>query len=239
MDGEAVREIKELALKTAETVLDDDNKYYTAAKMYRLYDDPRPAALEIQSLTGILDYLESNVDGWNLEKFMIHIVDHETVNLITNVCGESNKRNTVLTAKREGKDFSFEQFIDQELFIIRVRSLFEETNDRTTILHHTAKIDSESAIKTTDDGVTQNIQIKKGISGALLEAAEVKPIVKLKPCRTFSEIDQPESEFLFRMRENRGAVECALFEADNAAWKNEARMSIKKFLEPSGVVIIA
>ena len=239
METGVVTEIKNLALQTAETVLDGDNKYYTAAKMYRLYDDPRPAALEIQSLTGILDYLESNVDGWNLEKFMIHIVDHETVNLITNVCGESNKRNTVLTAKREGKDFSFEQFIDQELFIIRVRSLFEETNDRAEILHNTAKIDTTSAIKTQDNGVVQNIQIKKGLSGAITEAAEIKPIVKLKPCRTFSEIEQPESEFLFRMKDSGHGVECALFEADNAAWKNEARMSIKKFLEPSGVVIIA
>ncbi len=239
METGVVTEIKDLALKTAITVLDKDGKMYTAVKMNRLYDDPRPAALQIQSLTGILDYLESNVDNWNLEKFMIHIVDHETVNLITNICGESNKRNTVLTAKREGKDFPFEQWIEQEKFIIFVRSLFMETNDRADILFQTSKISTDSAIKTGDDGVKQNIQIKKGISGAVLEAAEIKPIVKLKPCRTFPEIDQPESEFLFRMKESNGSVHCALFEADNAAWKNTARMNIKEFLEPSGVVIIA
>ena len=238
MHGDAVKEIERLA-QEASIVKQVNGVNYSVKKLNPVYFDPRPDTLQIQSLTGILDYLESNVDNWNLEKFMIHIVDHETVNLITNICGESNKRNTVLTAKREGKDFPFEQWIEQEKFIIFVRSLFMETNDRADILFQTSKISTDSAIKTGDDGVKQNIQIKKGISGAVLEAAEIKPIVKLKPCRTFPEIDQPESEFLFRMRESNGSVHCALFEADNAAWKNEARMSIKKFLEPSGVVIIA
>lgn len=238
MDGEAVREIERMA-QDARIVKDKNGQEYSVHDLNPVIFDPRPRVLQIQSLTGILDYLSANVDGCEKEKLMIHIVDHEKVNLVTHVHGDSKERHTVLTAKREGKDFSFEHFIDQELFIIRVRSLFEETNDRADILHHTAKIDTTSAIKTDDDGIKQNIQVKKGLSGALTEAQEIKPIVKLKPCRTFSEVDQPESEFLFRMRDSGHGVECALFESDNAAWKNEARMNIKKFLESSGVVILA
>ncbi len=239
METGVVTEIKELALKSAEIVKDNDGAEYTAVKMNPLYSDPRPAALHIQSLTGILDYLESNIDSYDPETLMIHIDDHETVDLITNTRGKSNERHTVLRATRCGDKFPFTQWLDQEDFIIKVRSLFEETNDRADILHHTAKIDSTSAIKTDDDGVKQNIQIKKGLSGALTEAAEIKPIVSLKPYRTFAEVDQPESEFLFRMKEINGGVRCALFESDNSAWKNTARLSIADFLKDSGIVILA
>lgn len=240
MEGEAVKEIRDLALKTAETFIGEDGNEYSVNQVHRVYDDPRPDVLNIQSLTGILDYIKANVDALDIiDGLMIHIVDHETVNLITDVNGPSNKRNTVLRATRDGKTFPFEQWIEQEKFIILVRSLFMRTNDREEILFQTSKIHTESAITTGDDGVKQNIQIKKGISGALTEAAEVKPIVSLKPSRTFAEVDQPESEFLFRMKEVHGSIHCALYEADNSDWKNTARKSIKEFLTPSGVTIIA
>ena len=44
------------------------------------------------------------------------------------------------------------------------------------------------------------------------------------------EIEQPVSEFIFRMAEKQG-ITCALFEADGGAWKNAAMQNIKKYLE--------
>lgn len=56
--------------------------------------------------------------------------------------------------------------------------------------------------------------------------------VKLKPYRTFLEVDQPVSEFIFRMKQDKyDGVLCALFEADGGAWKMEATERIKKYLE--------
>lgn len=54
--------------------------------------------------------------------------------------------------------------------------------------------------------------------------------VYLKPFRTFTEITQPESAFVLRMRES-GGIQVALFEADGGAWKNEAILAIKDYLE--------
>ena len=54
--------------------------------------------------------------------------------------------------------------------------------------------------------------------------------VLLAPFRTFPEIDQVPSQFIFRMRENRG-VEMALFEADGGAWEMETIQRIKIYLE--------
>ena len=54
--------------------------------------------------------------------------------------------------------------------------------------------------------------------------------VRLKPFRTFLEINQPESDFIFRMREGRG-VECAIYEADGGAWQIEAMQRIKVYIQ--------
>ena len=54
--------------------------------------------------------------------------------------------------------------------------------------------------------------------------------MKLRPYRTFTEVVQPASDFIFRMKEDRG-ITCALFEADGGAWKNAAMKNIKEYLE--------
>ncbi len=238
MDGTAIKELKDLALEG--TLHSVDGKVYSPHKMYRVYSDPRPGALVVHSLTGVVDYLEANIDGLSKDKLLIHVVNHSAVNVITNVQGDSNERHVVLSAKYDdGDSFPFGRWLDQEDFIIRARSRFETTDDLNFILHHTAKIDTESAVVSQDDGVTQKIQVKRGVSGALTDSKSLKPIVTLKPHRTFPEVEQPESEFLFRMRNDGGVVECALFEADNSAWKNSARGKIAGYLQKTGVAIIA
>ncbi|MEB9782308.1 hypothetical protein P4K16_30685, partial [Bacillus cereus] len=52
--------------------------------------------------------------------------------------------------------------------------------------------------------------------------------VQLSPYRTFVEVEQPESKFVFRMREG---ARCGLFEADGGAWKLEAMNNIKEYLK--------
>lgn len=50
----------------------------------------------------------------------------------------------------------------------------------------------------------------------------------LRMIRTFPEIEQPESAFVFRVNQEG---ECALFEDENAIWQLEAIESIKAFLK--------
>ena len=57
---------------------------------------------------------------------------------------------------------------------------------------------------------------------------QIRPVVKLRPYRTFLEVEQPESDFLIRIREGG---EIGFFEADGGAWKLFARSIIKSKLE--------
>lgn len=46
--------------------------------------------------------------------------------------------------------------------------------------------------------------------------------------RTFQEVDQPASKFIFRMREG---MQSALFMADNNQWQVEAKNNIKRYIQ--------
>jgi hypothetical protein len=55
--------------------------------------------------------------------------------------------------------------------------------------------------------------------------------VNLAPYRTFQEIEQPSSPFLFRIKGTPGeGVQCALFEADGGAWRLDAVARIEAWL---------
>lgn len=74
------------------------------------------------------------------------------------------------------------------------------------------------------------ITVKTGIASKG-EAIVPNP-VHLRPYRTFLEVDQPESDFVFRMKQDKyDGIQCAVFEADGGAWKMEATHSIKEYLK--------
>lgn len=239
MTGEVVDRIKELTDQARElkTV---DGKSYSPVSLKRVYSDPRPAKIIVRSLQGIKDYLDNNIDELVMKLLLIHIVDHKTVKVLTSVYGEENERHIVIAAELEELErFPFSDFIGQERFIIKLKSMFCKTDDQESIIRYTAKIDSSSVIIAEDDGIGQNINVKKTLSGVKTERESVPSLVKLKPFRTFTEIEQPESEFLFRMKTIEEKTSCALFDADGGAWKNEARKNIAGFFENFGVAVIS
>ena len=118
--------------------------------------------------------------------------------------------------------------MDQEYFIINLQAKFLPNDDRELLLKFAGTVKNESIAEYGDNGIMQKATIKTGIS-TVGEAIVPNP-VKLCPFRTFAEVGQPESSFVFRMRQGDG-VECAIFDADGGAWKNEAMDNIKKYLQ--------
>ena len=54
----------------------------------------------------------------------------------------------------------------------------------------------------------------------------------LRPYRTFVEVQQPASRFIFRLEQGREqTVNAAIIEADGGAWKLEAVKNIVTYLE--------
>ena len=99
---------------------------------------------------------------------------------------------------------------------IALRTRFQETAD--TI--YTMKLVSDISF-----GIATTVTTQKGV--ALQTNEQIRPLVKLRPYRTFQEVEQPESIFLIRVND-RGI---SFIEADGGMWKLAARETIKKYLE--------
>ena len=128
--------------------------------------------------------------------------------------------------------FHYSQYMDQEDFIIGLQSKFIPTDQIKQMLKIVGNVKSEKVLSSADDGVSQSVEGRKGINFA--EKIGIPNPVKLKPFRTFIEVPQPESNFIFRARDGRRDGEMptfALFEADGGFWKIDAMNEIKKYLD--------
>ncbi|HGH0902568.1 TPA: hypothetical protein ACJHIR_002124 [Staphylococcus pseudintermedius] len=103
-----------------------------------------------------------------------------------------------------------------------------KNDDVKNLLRILGNLRSSNIRNAGDNGVSQIVETKRGVTMAQEEV--VPNPVRLKPFRTFTEIEQPESLFVFRLRESGNEIQAGLFEADGGAWKNVARLSIKDYL---------
>ena len=118
--------------------------------------------------------------------------------------------------------------MNNETFLIALQSKFIPGDDRELLLKFAGTVEDGTVAQYNDDGITQKATVKTGIASK--GDALVPNPVRLRPFRTFVEVEQPESSFVFRMKQGNG-VECAIFEADGGAWKNVAMQNIKEYLQ--------
>lgn len=201
--------------------------------------EPMAETVALGTLTGLVDYLKANVDKINPENHLIHIESYQSVILMSGCARPFRQREKLIHAAADNPKFPFGQFMDVENFIIRLQSQFVQTEQSAAILKVVGNITDSAVKQFSDDGVTQQVTAKAGVS-RVAEIPVPNPVV-LAPFRTFMEIKQPESKFVFRMRSGDPAPTCAIFEADGGAWKNEAVKWIKDWLEhcAKGITVIA
>lgn len=138
-------------------------------------------------------------------------------------------REPIATVAAELPDFAFGHFLPHEEFCIALQSKFMDTEDRKLLLKFAGTVEAGTVAQYSDDGVSQKATVKTGIASK--GDAVVPGAVTLQPYRTFLNLEQPESQFIFRMRDGNRGVECAIFEADGGAWRNAARAAIHNYLE--------
>lgn len=187
-------------------------------------------AIEMRTLTSLVDYIKGNIDSMS-DKMIIQVVDPETVVLFSQL-NEERYREKMVVVKARIPDFRFDTYMDQENFCINLQSKFidDPDTDRALILKFAGTMEAGTIAEYGDDGVTQKATVKTGIASKG-EAIVPNP-VKLRPYRTFLEVEQPASEFIFRVKQNKyDGISCAIFEADGGAWKIAATSSIKDYLQ--------
>ena len=201
---------------------------YSDKPLERISHNPKASAIEMTTLTSLVEYIKADIDSMS-GKMIVHVSSPSRVELYSQL-DDDRKREYLAEVNAQVPEFRYGTFIDHESFLIALQSKFIENDDRKVLTKFAGTVENGTLAKYGDDGVTQKATIKTGISSK--SDAIVPNPVKLKPFRTFVEAEQPESSFLFRLREGGGGeIACALFEADGGAWKNEAMKNIKEYLE--------
>lgn len=231
---EAIDRIEDLV--TQSMIVEVDGKKMSTRALNPVAFEAVAHPLNVSSLTGFVDFVNRNIDKLDLNANYIAVVtDVYKVSLTSAIFGIRKNREILIDAILDSRmeSFPFGRFLPQEDFIIKLHSLFQkkEDDDFEYVSALVSKIKQADSADTEDDGITQNITVKKGVSGALVGKENVKPIVRLSPYRAFREIEQPESQFLLRIKTEDGIPHIALFEADGGQWRNEARTAIAEFLK--------
>lgn len=200
-------------------------------KPLHLPELPAIETLHTDNLSSIVNFIKNACDADlnyldDTVQKIIHVEDAGKVNLYSSVCNECMDRQKFMTAEWAGNKFPFGQFMDAEKFNILLQTCFMETDDLKVIQQVVGNLRDEAVQNYGDDGVSQSVTIRTGI--ATVGQVRVPSPAKLRPYRTFLEVEQPASLFILRMREGG---QCALFEADGGLWRETARQNIRNYFE--------
>ncbi|EMA6344850.1 hypothetical protein U3450_003906 [Bacillus cytotoxicus] len=217
-----IKQAMEYLLETAGVKVERiNNRPYSTQPLYPV-KEPTASEITVNSLSGLVDYIKSEFDGDH--PLMIHVENPKNISCFTKVNDDYN-RNVFIRAEAFVPHFAFERFHDAESFNISLQSAFVKNDDRDVMLKVVGNIREEAVNQIGDDGVSQSVVAQTGVA-TRANVAVPNPVM-LQPFRTFVEVEQPESPFVFRMQ---NGPKCALFEADGGAWKLLAIENIKNYL---------
>ncbi len=223
--------------KTHDILLEDESTHekkmhiFSDKPLYRIKPEIHLAdPVEMSTLSSLVDYIKAEIDNM-ADKMIIHVVSPTRVKLYSKLVAERN-REYVVDVNADIPKFDYGTFINHETFTIGVQSKFIDDleTDKELVLKFAGTVESGTVAQYSDDGVSQKATVKTGIASK--GEAVVPSLVKLRPFRTFVEVEQPVSDFIFRMKEDKyDGIQCAIFEADGGAWKNAAKRRIKEYLQ--------
>jgi hypothetical protein len=205
-------------------VLEIEGQQYSTKQLNHV-KMPEPAALKTTTLTALIDYIKSGIDD-KFSKLLVHVISPTKVALYSELRSDAERECYMICEAFTPNNIYFNRFVDTESFNIMLQSSFVQNEDKDILLKVTGCIQDKAVKEVGDDGISQAVTIKTGV--AKVNDVKVPNPVSLAPYRTFPEIRQPESKFIFRMQ---SGPQAALYEADGGAWRNDAMGRVKEYLE--------
>ena len=230
----AIENLSKRASAKENLVIDIDENHFRSSNLTRIFDDPRPETIHTSSLSSIVSFLRGGIEGYSQADLFLHVIGPDMVCLLVEYYGEEKKRDLVICATRgnDAAPFNFDKWYDTEEFIIGLSAYFETMPDQETILKVASSLVSEEKWANLNEGATMKLTASKGIvNTSEIPDKDIPGVAMLRPFRTFREVQQPVSAFVFRYKSEGEAVKFRLFEADGGAWKHEAMVNIENFFK--------
>lgn len=222
---EFITSLKEAAMKPE--VIEIDGKTYCTKNLTRYDIKPKAETIAAKTLTSLVDYITEKSDELR-ESMILHVFRPDVVRLYSGL-DEERERETLFVAEAEIPYLKFDSWTDQERFIIDLQANFKENDDLRLLLKVAGSVEAKSVANYGDDGVSQKATISSGIASRT-DVVAPNP-VNLIPYRTFLEVEQPASNFVFRISDKGSGPAFKLIEAEGGLWKNEAMENIKSYLQ--------
>lgn len=236
MIREAIDKILGLAAPTYHKVIDALGREatYSSTPVHEVKASAPAVSANVQvfTLAALADLVRAGLEGGDFPKnAFFHIADERTVELVARETDPYGRRICFIKAAPVPFEvFRFGQWMPQEEFVIAFSSRFEDGADKDKVLAIASSLTNEATSLSEDNGFAQKVTVKAGLRQK--ESLTIEPKVKLAPFRTFPEIPQPESEFVFRAKANgEGVPHLMLVEADGGAWKVDAIQTIQRRIE--------
>lgn len=230
-----IKEALEYIVKLGSVAVSEVNgRQYATQHLVPIPKEFNAIPLSIHTLTAIIDYITSGADESAEDeesinrRFVLHVADFDRVNLYREL-NSDKARECLLEAKLSAPTFQFGRWMDVETFIINMQTHFVQDENRDMLIRLIGTVTADQGVTLADDGMTQKVTARSGIS--LVQEVAVPNPVELAPFRTFTEVEQPTSPFVFRVRRDGDAIMAALFAADADAWKNEAICRIRDYFD--------
>jgi hypothetical protein len=202
----------------------DNDRRYSNKPMHPI--KVRTNNVMIHTLSGLIEFIKNTTCIYGIQ-----IINTDEVSLLKEDC-DWNETYPICTAKcfKSSNPFNYGYKYDIETFIIKLQSEFVQNDDRDSLLRLVSSLTSGSSQTNEDDGISQKVTIKRGVT--LKGEAVINPRVNLRPYRTFHEVEQPESAYIFRVyQEENAQPKVSLHEADGAIWQHEAVLNILSYLK--------
>lgn len=202
-----------------------DGETYSDRKLCRIAPYvARPDAIEVNGLDSIVKLVRNELNTFGKQILFIRVEGPRRVSVFTDLDNDM-VRDNLYRAMCDAPDFK-QGWREREAAIIELRSAFIPNEGVEYLLDLLSRVSKEDAVTSEDNGVSQTVTATQGI--ALKRLEQLRPRISLSPYRTFTEVEQPESEFILRMDEE-GRV--GLFEADGGKWKLDAKERIAAYFE--------
>jgi hypothetical protein len=216
MDGPAIKELERLVKDTCNTLYAEGKTFVPDG--FSEVKQILPEELPVKDLASIVD-LRTNE---------IAVVTEGSVELVFR--NERGSLSTTASCHAKIKPFPFGEFMDVTQMRVSLMTMFEDTPDRGRMMVYLSKMTSKSEVNWSDDGISTAVSVVEGVSGQTVDNVQLSSILELRPYRTFFDVEQPLSRFLFRLEKNGEKIKAALFDVNPDFWKFEARTNIRKRL---------
>lgn len=228
MIKEAMEYVARLKEESMEPIIKEINgKIYCNKNLARYDEEEMASAIEATTLTAMVDYIRNKSDELR-ESMVIQVKNPKEVVLYSGLTKE-RRREHLFKSSAIVPRFEFDNWYDQERFLIELQANFEMSEDLLAILKVSGNVEAKTTANYGDDGMTQKTTIKQGIASKA-DVLVPNPVT-LIPYRTFLEVEQPSSQFVFRIKDHGGEPVFKIVEAEGGLWRNEAMGYIKQYLE--------